>query len=347
MKQLDQNDNIDPVILNENFREVQTLISRASAFNQALRKRDAIQTMILSRLALKNLALDDITSISQTLTGNSSKYYFPASIMYKHKTNSERISLDTGLLGLEPIPDSEVSLVSTQLNNEFGDRIPSSNTQYQIDNSVDELSMPELIFSPDSVWAQRLSQKTVIITATFPAGLQNRYNFVKSLGIIEGTSLSWKKQTPSVVNQVGYFPESFFDYQFILKSTGIADGDAFLHTIGMVDIGFREFPETGNLEFLTGINKTDHDSISTLEMMIPFDLSKQQLSQIMRIELIPKVSGSLSEPIYNSDVDTYPLASSITVPANTDDVMVRITMRRYSNSSALIQGMTLTVLNVV
>lgn len=333
----EMNENIDPEILNANLREIEDIVSNAMAYNTALRKRHDISTLILNNLAIAG----DYTNLQEVLNSYSSGVlHLPAWWLYNRSGSPSNFALAEGGLGLAWSEDGTKSLIATNRVNEFGENVPSASAVFEVDSS-DTLVNPELIFSPNAVWAQQLSERDVQITGTFPPGLSNEFNYIRLISLVAGTSLS--NQRFSAVNGTQYYPESYFDYQFILRSRGLGNGSTYLHPVGAVDIGFRNFYNSSTLNFDIDI-PTDVTSLDALSASWLSNLNAQAIGQIADITVGEgtDAEAAAGNVIYQSAVDTYPLASSIAI-SDTNKLFFTITLKKYANSSPLLRGLNITM----
>jgi len=345
MKYFKQNDNIDPTIVNQNFSEIEILTARAAQFVKELSQRHTMTNMLLNNHSLiKTYDGALATAVIESMTGGTDYIYMPGITFMTGPTSMEHIQLENGYLSLAF--QSETSRIASRTN-KFQERIPSENTVYAADNSQTMVS-PELIFSQDAAWAESLEASDVNITATFPPSLETKYNYVKMLPVLPDTSLELitPNLSPIVRNTIGHFPEGHFGSQLVVKSTGRGTGaGAFLHNAGLVDVGWRDFYEAGSVTKRITVNATEYASITSAELSIAFGLNYSRLGQIAQLKIKQFDAGnSLVGTVYDSDVDTYPLASSVAIDANTTSISVTVSLKRYANSSAIIKGVVLNLL---
>jgi len=335
MHTFELNENIDPNIINANHRELQTLIAQAVTYNQALRARYDMMNNIIANLVLPapNGALN--TSISDTSDG---RLFIPA-IVLDGGSVVDGFELTHGLLGLEA--ESESSLIATSMNSMFGERVPAAGAVITADDNIGsgiELINPELIFSPDAMWAQVVSVPELRITGTFPPGLTNQYNTVAVSGALHAAGTSVRGL--EVTNSIGYQPESYFDYEVELISKGLSLGDrTYLHSVGMVRVSNRVYTKTSStLTFIVTATPAGKTGLNYVELDFASNLNAQLLSDIASITIYH--ADDPADELYNSESDTYPLASSLTI-VDGEALLLSITLKQYNNSSPLLRGVRL------
>jgi hypothetical protein len=334
----DQNENIDPTILNANLREIEQLVGKTALHNKELQIRLGMSSLLMNNFASFTQNLSTYKNhLVQNMTDDEVGDIPALSLGQGTLTNAQ---LEAGVIGIEY--ESEHSRIAFQ-ENSFGEHIPALSSTFSAEGVT--LEHPELIFSRDAAWAQVLDTQSVIINAAFPPAIRNNYNYVKVFSILPNSAV--RLVTPALgsnlSNRLATFPEGYFASEMSIESLGVNMGNGtYLHSVGLVDIGYRKFFDEGLIIKEIPITAAYYATLAGAELDFLHDLNNERLSQIASLIITQKdSSGSTVGTTYASDTDDYPLASAININTSAVTLEVAIHLRKYSNSSPLLRGIKL------
>lgn len=272
MKKFDYGENIDPVELNNNLRDVETLLSQAYKYNNELKVRQNMLDMALGHIlnaadSYVDTAQPDATMYNAATTNNGPYNTFWAGnpprlvtpITFDGTETMNNLDVVRGKLVLKSkASHSKIPLVK----NDYNEDRPAAGTTILMEAGSEKIELGDqelawAILSPDLIWCYRSSTSSITLSISTPPSSSPVVNHISTDAIFPN-----KEHTIKYVNAAGrtvplgsqrgssdfYFPGDKFGGRIVLILNGISVGsNTYVYGLSQVRASEEVFQPSGYL----------------------------------------------------------------------------------------------------